>query len=60
MNCVILCICLFYVLFDILQEEQRKLRDSGERSSTGGAVLLVVLVVSLVGTVLLNVILIWA
>ncbi len=64
---LLICVCsilqlLPLVLIHILpdtREEQRKLRDSGDRSVVGSTVLAVVLVVSLVGTIALNIILIF-
>jgi MFS family permease len=51
-------LCMVWLLPDS-KEEQRKLRDSGERSHNAGAILLTVVVLSLVGTIIVSVVLIW-
>jgi hypothetical protein len=51
-------LCLVWLLPDS-KEEQRKLRDSGETNQTAGAILLTVVVLSLIGTIIVSVILIW-
>ena len=51
-------LCLVWLLPDS-KEEQRKLRDSGETSHTAGAILLSVVIISLIGTIIVSVILIW-